>query len=133
MRKAAAGPPPGLGVTGWPWDSVVWREALAALELPVAVAVFRAAAGLTQRELAVLLGWSPSTLCLLESGRRKSLNDIRVWLRFADTVGIPRVALLPLVLGRADVGVPAGADVAADGGAGLRADGFPAAGSADIR
>jgi hypothetical protein len=45
---------------------------------------------------------------LFESGQRGTLWDIRVWLQFADALDIPRVALLPLVLGRADAASPDG-------------------------
>jgi hypothetical protein len=48
---------------------------------------------------------------LFESGRRRTLYDIRAWLRFADAVDMPRAALLPMMLGRADAWL-ADADVA---------------------
>ncbi len=72
------------------------------MDLATALAVFRAASGLSQHQLAEITGWSQSTLSLFESGRRDTLYDIRVWLRFADLVDMPREASLPLVLGRAN-------------------------------
>jgi transcriptional regulator with XRE-family HTH domain len=78
------------------------RQALAEVNPGMVLAVFRAAAGLSQLDLANLLGWSQSTVSLIESGRRQNLYDIRELLRFADAVDMPREALLPLILGRAD-------------------------------
>ncbi|WP_285584462.1 hypothetical protein [Actinoallomurus iriomotensis] len=41
-------------------------------------------------------------LSLIERGRRDTLYDVRELLRFADAVGMPREALLPLILGDPD-------------------------------
>ncbi|GAA4638636.1 hypothetical protein GCM10023196_097150 [Actinoallomurus vinaceus] len=89
-------------VPSWLWDSGPMRQALADVNPGMVLAVFRAAAGLSQLELANLLGWSQSTVSLIESGRRQNLYDIRELLRFADIIDMPREALLPLILGRAD-------------------------------
>ncbi len=107
--RAARTPPQGEDgyvAPTWLWDSPPMRDALAKLDLPAAVAVFRAAAGLSQHELADITGWSQSTLSLFETGHRETLYDIRALLRFADAVDMPREALLPLVLGRADTALP---------------------------
>jgi transcriptional regulator with XRE-family HTH domain len=90
----------------WLWDSSPWRDALARTDLPVALAVFRAASGLSQHQLAAITGWSQGTLSFFETGQRETLYDIRVLLRFADTVDIPREALLPLILGRTGAALP---------------------------
>src|SRR5258708_17583670 len=82
------------------------REALARVDLAAAVAVFRAAAGLSQHELADITGWSQSSLSLFESGHRDTLYDVRALLRFADAVDMPREALLPVVLGRPGAALP---------------------------
>jgi transcriptional regulator with XRE-family HTH domain len=96
----------GYAAPAWLWDSRPMRDALAKLDLPAAVAVFRGAVGLSQHELADITGWSQSTLSLFETGRRETLYDIRALLRFADAIDMPREALLPLVLGRADAALP---------------------------
>jgi transcriptional regulator with XRE-family HTH domain len=96
----------GYEAPAWLWDSSPWRDALARADLPAAVAVFRAASGLSQHQLAAITGWSQGTVSFFESGQRETLYDIREFLRFADAVDIPREALLPLVVGRADAALP---------------------------
>ena len=94
------------GAPTWLWDSPPMRDALARVDLAAAVAVFRAAAGLSQHELADITGWSQSSLSLFESGHRDTLYDVRALLRFADAVDMPREALLPVVLGTAGATLP---------------------------
>jgi transcriptional regulator with XRE-family HTH domain len=94
------------GAPTWLWDSPPMRDALARVDLAAAVAVFRAGAGLSQHELADITGWSQSSLSLFESGHRDTLYDVRALLRFADTVNMPREALLPLILGHPDAALP---------------------------
>ncbi len=78
------------------------RAALARVDIPAVVAIFRAAAGLSQLELGnLVVGWSQSLVSLTERGLRDTRYDIRKLLAFADAVGMPRKALLPLILGRA--------------------------------
>ena len=67
----------------WLWDSPPMRRALAGLDLAAMMVIFRAATGLSQLELAQLLGWSLSTASLIEKGQRDTLFDIRELLRFA--------------------------------------------------
>lgn len=88
----------------WVWDSALFRDALARLDPGAALVIFRAAAGLSQLQLAQILGCSQTTVWRLEAGERKSLYDIRELLRFVDTIGMPRHALLPLVLGQSNSG-----------------------------
>ena len=95
-----------FGALAWLWDSPPMRDALARVDLAAVMAVFRAASGLSQHQLADIVGWSQSSLSLFESGRRETLYDVRVLLRFADAVDMPREALLPLVFGRADAALP---------------------------
>jgi hypothetical protein len=83
----------------WLFDSALLRTALAQVNLPAVPAIIRAASGLSQSDLAVIAGWSRSALGLYEHGQRGAVFDIRVVLQFADAVGMPREALLPLVLG----------------------------------
>ncbi|MGH3942323.1 MAG: hypothetical protein ACRDTG_27625 [Pseudonocardiaceae bacterium] len=90
-------------VPTWLWDSYPMREALARVDIPAVVAIFRAVSGLSQMELGNLIeGWSQTLVCLTEQGKRDTLYDIRKLLAFADAVGMPRVALAPLILGHPD-------------------------------
>jgi hypothetical protein len=90
-------------VPTWLWDSEPMRVALARVDIPAVIAIFRAASGLSQMELGNLVeGWSQSLVSLTERGLRDTLYDIRKLLAFADVVGMPRAALLPLILGRPD-------------------------------
>lgn len=88
-------------VPRWLWDSSPMRQALARTDIPAFVAIFRAASGLSQMELGNLIeGWSQTLVCMTEQGKRDTLYDIRKFLAFTDRVGMPRSALLPLILGR---------------------------------
>jgi len=82
----------------WLWDSLPMRRALARADIPAAVMIFRMASGLSQQRLAEMLHMSQSAVGLIESGKRDTLYDIRNLLAFADSVKMPRTALLPLVL-----------------------------------
>ena len=92
----------------WLFDSPLLRMALAQVNLPAIPAIVRAACGLSQRDLAAMVGWSGSVLSYYERGQRDGMFDIRTVLQFADAVGMPRAALLPLVFADPD------ADPAAD-------------------
>ncbi|WP_329520483.1 helix-turn-helix transcriptional regulator [Spirillospora sp. NBC_01491] len=90
----------------WLWDSGPMRRALADLNLGTVLAVLRAAAGLTQQELADLVpGWTKTKVTRIESGERATLYDVRELLVWADAVYMPREALAPLFLGSADAGL----------------------------
>jgi transcriptional regulator with XRE-family HTH domain len=84
----------------WIWESPLLCDALVRADLGAVMALFRAAAGLSQQQLAQILGCSQTAVWRIEAGERRSLHDIRELLRFADTIGMPRTALLPLILGR---------------------------------
>jgi hypothetical protein len=100
-------------VPTWLWDSRPMREALARVDIPAVVAIFRAASGLSQLELGNLIdGWSQSLVSLTERGLRDTLYDIRKLLAFTDTVGMPRAALAPLILGDPDAVVEHHDDIA---------------------
>lgn len=86
----------------WALDSPLLRNALAEVNVPAMVAIVRAACGLSQREMAEVVGWSPAVLSYYERGRRDAVFDVRVMLQFADGVGMPRAALLALVLADPD-------------------------------
>jgi hypothetical protein len=94
----------------WLFDSPLLREALAHVNLSAVPAIVRAACGLSQRDLAAMVGWSPATLSYYERGQRDGMFDIRTVLLFADAVGMPRGALLPLVFADANAGQAAGTE-----------------------
>ena len=94
----------------WVFDSLLLREALAQVNLPAVPAIVRAACGLSQRDLAAIVGWSPAALSYYERGVRDGMFDIRTVLQFADAVGMPRAALLPLVFADPDAGLAADAE-----------------------
>ena len=89
----------------WVFDSLLLREALAQVNLAAVPAIVRAACGLSQRDLAAIVGWSPAVLSYYERGVRDGMFDIRTALHFADAVGMPRMALLPLVFADAAAGL----------------------------
>jgi len=91
----------------WVFDSPLLRQALAEVNLPAVPAIVRAASGLSQRDLAGLAGWSAAALSYYERGRRDGMFDIRSVLLLADAIGMPRTALLPLVLASPDTGAGA--------------------------
>ena len=94
-REVAVGPL-------WVFDSLLLREALAQMNMAAVPAIVRAACGLSQRDLAAITGWNPATLSYYERGQRDGMFDVRTVLHFADAVGMPRTALLPLVFADAD-------------------------------
>lgn|SRR5215471_6861306 len=67
----------------WLWDSQPMRQALARLDPGAALAIFRAASGLSQQEVAQIMGWSQSTVSLIEKG-----SEIRC-LTFGNCCGSP--------------------------------------------
>jgi transcriptional regulator with XRE-family HTH domain/tetratricopeptide (TPR) repeat protein len=93
----------------WLFDSPLLRQALAEVNLPAVPAIVRAACGVSQRDIAVMADWSQPTLSYYERGVRDGMYDIRTALQFADAVGMPRAALLPLVFADADASLTVGA------------------------
>jgi transcriptional regulator with XRE-family HTH domain len=91
----------------WVFDSPLLRQALAQANLPALSAIVRAACGLSQRDLAAMVGWSPAALSYYERGARDGMYDIRTVLQFADAVGMPRAGLLPLVFADPDADLEA--------------------------
>jgi transcriptional regulator with XRE-family HTH domain len=94
----------------WLFDSPLLRQILARVDLPAVPAIVRAACGLSQRDLATIVGWSPAALSYYERGVRDGMFDIRTVLQFADAVGMPRAALLPLVCADPDASLAAGTE-----------------------
>jgi transcriptional regulator with XRE-family HTH domain len=82
----------------WVLDSPLLRRALADANVPAALAIVRAACGLSQQDMADLAGWSRAAQSYYERGRREAVYDVRVLLQFADAAGMPRGYLLALVL-----------------------------------
>jgi transcriptional regulator with XRE-family HTH domain len=78
------------------------REALARLDPGAALAIFRAVCGLSQQDVAEIMGWSQSAVSLIEKGKRDTLFDLRELLHFADMVEMPRAALAPVLAGEPD-------------------------------
>lgn len=106
----------------WLFDSPLLRQALAEVNLSAVPGIVRAACGVSQKDLATMVGWSEAVLSYYARGIRDGMYDVRTVLQFADAVGMPRAALLPLVFADADAGLTAGAG---DGtGAGLSRRGF---------
>ncbi|MEU5882874.1 helix-turn-helix transcriptional regulator [Spirillospora sp. NPDC047279] len=86
----------------WLWDSATLRAALARADIPAVIALLRAASGLSQDDLGFLVGKTQSTISLAERGQRGTFFHVHELLAFVDAVGMPRTALAPLILGRAD-------------------------------
>jgi len=101
-RQYLAGPGAGDDMAGWVWDTGPMRAALARLDFPAVLVIYRPAAGLSRRELGERTGLSESVIWYWEAGRRQGIYDIRQLLQFADSLRMPRPALLPVILGQPD-------------------------------
>lgn len=55
--------------------------------------------GLSQLELATVLGWSQSAVARVESGQRDTLYDVRRLFEVADSLDMPRDTLIPMLMG----------------------------------
>ena len=84
----------------WVWDTGPMREALARLDFQAVLVIYRAAAGVTRRELGERAGLSESAIWYWEAGTRQGIYDIRQLLQLADSLKAPRLALLPVILGQ---------------------------------
>jgi len=104
----------------WVWDTAPMREALARLDFQAVLVIYRAAAGVSRRELGERAGVSESVIWYWEAGRRQGIYDIRQLLQLTDALKAPRVALLPVILGqpRAPGDLPPGLAALPAGGAG---------------
>jgi hypothetical protein len=101
-RQHLADPDGRDDMAAWVWDTGPMRDALARLDFPAVLVIYRSAAGLLRRELAERTGLSESVIWYWEAGRRQGIYDIRQLLQFADSVRMPRPALLPVILGQPD-------------------------------
>lgn len=105
--RSGAGAPP-----GWVWDSGPLRQALARADMAAVLAILRGSAGMSQLDFGQLLGWSQSVVTKIERRKRDTFHDIREILRVTDLLGMPREALLPLILGKADARLETDEEVA---------------------
>jgi hypothetical protein len=88
------------GLAGWVWDTEPMRQALARLDFPAVLVIYRSAARLSRWELGEITGLSHSVIWYYEAGARQGIYGIRQLLHFADSVQMPREALLPVILGQ---------------------------------
>jgi DNA-binding XRE family transcriptional regulator len=91
---------PGDDLATWVWETGPMREALGRLDFQAVLVIYRAAAGVTRRELGARAGLSESAIWYWEAGRRQGIYDIRQLLQLADSLKAPRLALLPVILGQ---------------------------------
>jgi len=101
-RQHLADPGAGDDLATWVWDTAPMREALARLDFQAVLVIYRAAAGVTRRELGERAGLSESVIWYWEAGRRQGIYDIRQLLQLIDALRAPRLALLPVILGQPD-------------------------------
>jgi len=106
-QQHLAGPGDRDDAAAWVWDTGPMRAALARLDFPAVLVIYRSAAGLSQQELAERTGFSQSAIWYWEARKRQGIYDIRQLLQFADAVRMPRQALLPVIFGPPG-GLPAG-------------------------
>lgn len=99
-QQAAADPDGRDDPAAWVWDTVLMRNALARLDFPAMLVIYRSTTRLSRRELGERTGLSESTIWYYEAGQRQGIYDIRQLLQFADSVRMPRPALLPVILGQ---------------------------------
>jgi hypothetical protein len=85
-------------LAGWVWDTEPMRRALARLDFPAVLVIYRSAARLSRGKLSEITGFSRSAIWYYEAGTRQGIYDIRQLLHFADAVKMPRSALLPVIL-----------------------------------
>jgi transcriptional regulator with XRE-family HTH domain len=72
----------------WLWTAPRARDALATRDLGVIVRAWREVTGTSQKELAQSLGYDPTYISMIETGRRE-IVDITIRRRFARYLGVP--------------------------------------------
>ncbi|WP_194852901.1 helix-turn-helix domain-containing protein [Nocardia sp. SYP-A9097] len=80
------------------WEFAPFRQLLAAGRIGPALALVRKAMGLSQADFGELLHWDRAHTGRVERGDVATVFDVRELRRIADALGIPRLALLPLLL-----------------------------------
>ncbi|WP_195044296.1 helix-turn-helix domain-containing protein [Nocardia beijingensis] len=83
------------------WKSRRFRELLAEGRPGPALALVRREMGLSQADFGALLHWDRTHAGRVERGEVGTIFDIRELVRAADALGVPRTALLPILLGAA--------------------------------
>ncbi|MGY2027412.1 helix-turn-helix domain-containing protein [Nocardia gipuzkoensis] len=86
------------------WKSPQFRKLLAEGRPGQALALVRREMGLSQADFGALLHWDRTHAGRVERGEVGTIFDIRELIRAADALGIPRSALLPLLLATPDTG-----------------------------
>jgi len=76
------------GSAMWLWTSDTARAALATGDLALIIRTYRATTGTSQRRLAELLGYDPTYISMIETGRRE-ISDVTTRLRIARHLGLP--------------------------------------------
>lgn len=76
----------------WLWTSPAARAPLASGDLALIIRTYRATTGTSQRRLAELLGYDPTYISMIETGRRE-ISDVTTRLRIARHLGLPAHAL----------------------------------------
>ncbi|WP_280254094.1 helix-turn-helix transcriptional regulator [Nocardia abscessus] len=86
------------------WTTPQFRKLLAEGRPGQALALVRREMGLSQADFGALLHWDRTHAGRVERGEVGTIFDIRELVRAADALGIPRSALLPLLLAAPDTG-----------------------------
>ncbi|MGK8522019.1 helix-turn-helix domain-containing protein [Nocardia asteroides] len=86
------------------WKSPQFRKLLADGRPGQALALIRREMGLSQADFGALLHWDRTHAGRVERGEVGTIFDIRELVRAANALGIPRSALLPLLLATPDTG-----------------------------
>jgi transcriptional regulator with XRE-family HTH domain len=76
----------------WLWTNDDARAALASGDLALIIRTYRVATGTSQRRLAEQLGYDPTYISMIETGRRE-ISDVTTRLRIARHLGLPAHAL----------------------------------------
>ncbi|MDE1672746.1 MULTISPECIES: helix-turn-helix domain-containing protein [Nocardia] len=84
------------------WTTPQFRKLLAEGRPGQALALVRREMGLSQADFGALLHWDRTHAGRVERGEVGTIFDIRELVRAADALGVPRTALLPILLGPVD-------------------------------
>lgn len=80
--------PQHFGSSVWLWTSSPAQEALSTGSLAAVLRTYRAVTGLSQRQLGESLGYDPTYISMIETGRR-DVTDVATRLRIARHLGLP--------------------------------------------
>ncbi|MEU2039068.1 helix-turn-helix domain-containing protein [Nocardia niwae] len=89
-------------MAGGIWKSPRFRKLLAEGQPGQALALVRREMGLSQADFGALLHWDRTHAGRVERGEVGTIFDVRELVRAADALGVPRTALLPILLGQVD-------------------------------